>query len=111
MGGTKTRHNSTGGTLETTHLSTPVPYYPPRLGQDLISLVEKGRVGMSSNSSCCSSTTSSIGDKHGIPATKPSPHLNEAIILAYVLDQKLLVGLMSCKSETQKNFRLKVLFF
>lgn len=32
--------------------------------QDLISLVEKGRVGISSNSSCCSSNTSSVGEKH-----------------------------------------------
>lgn len=30
---------------------------------DLISLVERGRVGASSNSSCCSSTTSSVGDR------------------------------------------------
>ncbi|XP_065167737.1 synaptotagmin-16-like isoform X2 [Atheta coriaria] len=46
------------------------PYYPPRQVHDLISLVEKGRVGVSSNSSCCSSTTSSVGERHGVPATK-----------------------------------------
>lgn len=50
------------------------PYYPPR--HDLISLVEKGRVGMSSNSSCCSSTTSSVGEKHGVPATKITTQIN-----------------------------------
>lgn len=49
--------------------ATTGPYYPPRpVHHDLISLVEKGKVGMSSNSSCCSSTTSSIGDRHGILA-------------------------------------------
>ncbi|XP_044745490.1 synaptotagmin-16 isoform X2 [Coccinella septempunctata] len=38
------------------------PFFSPE--QDLISLVEKGRVGISSNSSCCSSNTSSVGEKH-----------------------------------------------
>ncbi|KAJ8925251.1 hypothetical protein NQ315_009079 [Exocentrus adspersus] len=46
------------------------PLYPPRPVHDLISLVEKGRVGVSSNSSCCSSTTSSVGERHGVPAAK-----------------------------------------
>ncbi|XP_017768217.1 PREDICTED: synaptotagmin-16 isoform X1 [Nicrophorus vespilloides] len=48
------------------------PYFPPRQMHDLISLVEKGRVGLlSSNSSCCSSTTSSVGERHGVmPTTK-----------------------------------------
>lgn len=50
--------------------ATTGPYYPPRPVHDLISLVEKGKVGISSNSSCCSSTTSSVGDRHGIPAAK-----------------------------------------
>ncbi|XP_071053339.1 synaptotagmin-16 isoform X2 [Onthophagus taurus] len=64
-----------GGTKEEQTCAIPtvavatVQYYPPKQ-QDLISLVEKGRVGMSSNSSCCSSTTSSVGEKHGVPATK-----------------------------------------
>ncbi|GLV39857.1 Synaptotagmin 14 [Carabus blaptoides fortunei] len=42
-------------------------FYQParRPSQDLISLVEKGKVAVSSNSSCCSSTTSSVGDRHG----------------------------------------------
>ncbi|XP_018335716.1 synaptotagmin-16 isoform X2 [Agrilus planipennis] len=38
-------------------------YYPPRSAQDL-SLAEKGKAGITSNSSCCSSTTSSVGEKH-----------------------------------------------
>lgn len=48
----------------------PVPsmpgFYVPvqRSHRDLMSLVEKGKVAISSNSSCCSSTTSSIGDRH-----------------------------------------------
>ncbi|CAH1121855.1 unnamed protein product [Ceutorhynchus assimilis] len=52
---------------------------PPR--HDLISLVEKGRMGMSSNSSCCSSTTSSVGagEKHLQPSTKVTAEVNEAL--------------------------------
>lgn len=61
-------------------LGTVGPYYPPRPGHDLISLVEKGKVGMSSNSSCCSSTTSSVGEKHGVvPATKVIAQINDVI--------------------------------
>lgn len=81
MGASKINHTSTGATIETSQLPASVPFYPPRLGQDLISLVEKGRVGMSSNSSCCSSTTSSIGEKHGVPATKISTQVNESTVL------------------------------
>ncbi|XP_068895745.1 synaptotagmin-16 isoform X2 [Tenebrio molitor] len=56
---------------------TTGPYYPPRQIHDLISLVEKGRVGVSSNSSCCSSTTSSVGEKHGVPATRVTAQIND----------------------------------
>lgn len=59
------------------------PYYPPRPLHDLISLVEKGKVGLSSNSSCCSSTTSSIGDRHGIPATKIISQGNDIVLQRY----------------------------
>lgn len=59
--------------------ATTGPYFPPRPVHDLISLVEKGKVGISSNSSCCSSTTSSIGDRHGIPATKIVSQGNDCI--------------------------------
>lgn len=60
-------------------LGSTGPYYPPRPVHDLISLVEKGRVGMSSNSSCCSSTTSSVGEKHGVPATKVTAQIVENV--------------------------------
>lgn len=40
---------------------------------DLISLAEKGRVAISSNSSCCSSTTSSVGDRHAHAALYINP--------------------------------------
>ncbi|XP_018579307.1 synaptotagmin-16 isoform X2 [Anoplophora glabripennis] len=73
MGGSRPRQNS-GVPLGTTG-----PYYPPRPVHDLISLVEKGRVGMSSNSSCCSSTTSSVGEKHGVPATKVTAQIVENV--------------------------------
>lgn len=53
------------------------PYFPPRQTHDLISLVEKGKVGVSSNSSCCSSTTSSVGEKHGVPAAKITTQIND----------------------------------
>lgn len=59
--------------------ATTGPYFPPRPVHDLISLVEKGKVGISSNSSCCSSTTSSVGDRHGIPATKIVSQGNDSI--------------------------------
>lgn len=67
----KIRHVNTslGPQFPQPSLGTTGPYFPPR--HDLISLVEKGRIGMSSNSSCCSSTTSSVGEKHGVlPTTK-----------------------------------------
>lgn len=82
MGASRAHHSAVGPNLEITQNSTPIPFYPPRLGQDLISLVEKGRMGMSSNSSCCSSTTSSVGEKHGIPATKITAQVTDSIILA-----------------------------
>lgn len=56
-----------GGLRKQTISSVTEPlgaFFPPSR-HDLMSLVEKGRVGMSSNSSCCSSTTSSVGgEKH-----------------------------------------------
>lgn len=50
-------------------------FYAPvqKSHRDLMSLVEKGKVAISSNSSCCSSTTSSIGDRHIIAASVPEP--------------------------------------
>ncbi|XP_045461598.1 synaptotagmin-16 isoform X2 [Harmonia axyridis] len=51
---------------------TAAPFFPPE--QDLISLVEKGRVGISSNSSCCSSNTSSVGEKHEEISTERHVH-------------------------------------
>ncbi|KAK9880608.1 hypothetical protein WA026_011848 [Henosepilachna vigintioctopunctata] len=55
------------------------PFFSPK--QDLISLVEKGRVGMSSNSSCCSSTTSSVGEKHAESSTsRIVAHVNDNTI-------------------------------
>lgn len=60
-------------------MSSTGPYYPPRPNQDLISLVEKGKVGLSSNSSCCSSTTSSLGEKHLIMATKITEEINDSL--------------------------------
>ncbi|KAG5879121.1 hypothetical protein JTB14_031668 [Gonioctena quinquepunctata] len=74
MGATNKIRQST-----TMPLGTTGPYYPPRPVHDLISLVEKGRVGMSSNSSCCSSTTSSVGEKHGVQATKVTAQMNETV--------------------------------
>ncbi|KAF5271754.1 hypothetical protein FQA39_LY08077 [Lamprigera yunnana] len=52
------------------------PYFSPLSPPDLISLVEKGRVGLSSNSSCCSSTTSSVGEKQGLSSTKVTAEIN-----------------------------------
>ncbi|XP_060516214.1 synaptotagmin-16 [Cylas formicarius] len=57
--GTSSRKNS-----EPLPAGPPPPFLPPR--QDIISLVEKGRIGISSNSSCCSSTTSSVGDRQTV---------------------------------------------
>lgn len=73
MGCPRSRQNS-----EIPSLGPPNHFMPVR--HDLISLVEKGRVGMSSNSSCCSSTTSSVGEKHGVaPATKVTAEVNEQL--------------------------------
>ncbi|XP_066143937.1 synaptotagmin-16 [Euwallacea fornicatus] len=72
MGCSRSRHNSDVVSLG------PNQFLPPR--QDLISLVEKGRVGLSSNSSCCSSTTSSVGEKHKLPpSTKVTAEINQAL--------------------------------
>ncbi|XP_072390019.1 synaptotagmin-16 isoform X1 [Diabrotica undecimpunctata] len=65
-------------------ISVPVepsslPFYPTKPNHDLISLVEKGRVGVSSNSSCCSSTTSSVGEKHKILSTKVTAEINNSL--------------------------------
>ncbi|CAH0551818.1 unnamed protein product [Brassicogethes aeneus] len=79
MGSSRIRQHSTGLSLGTTG-----PYYPPRPVHDLMSLVEKGRVGMSSNSSCCSSTTSSVGEKHGVPAAKVTAQINDVLTRASV---------------------------
>ncbi|KAJ8962797.1 hypothetical protein NQ318_001196 [Aromia moschata] len=76
MGTSRTRQ---GSTTAVPMGAVGPPFYPPRPGHDLISLVEKGRVGMSSNSSCCSSTTSSVGEKHGVAATKVTAQVNEAV--------------------------------
>ncbi|KAL1501992.1 hypothetical protein ABEB36_007207 [Hypothenemus hampei] len=76
MGGSRSRQNST----DIPSIGPPAThqFLPPR--HDLISLVEKGRLGMSSNSSCCSSTTSSVGEKHGLaPSTKITAEINEAL--------------------------------
>ncbi|XP_076258275.1 synaptotagmin 14 isoform X2 [Rhynchophorus ferrugineus] len=73
VGCPRSRQNS-----ETPALSNTNHFLPLR--HDLISLVEKGKVGMSSNSSCCSSTTSSIGEKHQVlPSTKVTAEVNEAL--------------------------------
>ncbi|CAG9862915.1 unnamed protein product [Phyllotreta striolata] len=66
------------------------PYCAPRPNQDLISLVEKGRVGLSSNSSCCSSTTSSMGDKQLATAS----NVNDAL-------QKTHTNLRETKIDNQ----------
>ncbi|XP_050296670.1 synaptotagmin-16 [Anthonomus grandis grandis] len=72
MGCSRSRQNSDVPLASTSH------FFPPR--HDLISLVEKGKVGMSSNSSCCSSTTSSVGEKHGLmPSTKVTAEVNDAL--------------------------------
>ena len=67
-GGDSSSESELGGTKPDANCNAPSgttgPHYPPR--HDLMSLAEKGRMGISSNSSCCSSTTSSIGDKHGL---------------------------------------------
>ncbi|KAI4468390.1 synaptotagmin 14 isoform d [Holotrichia oblita] len=76
-GGESSSESEMGCPKEEQNLPTvaTVQYYPsPK--QDLISLVEKGRVGVSSNSSCCSSTTSSVGEKHGVPASKVTPQMS-----------------------------------
>lgn len=70
MGGNKTNSQVSSGTMG--------PYYPPRTSHDLISLVEKGRVGISSNSSCCSSTTSSVGEKQGVGSTRVTAEINSS---------------------------------
>ncbi|XP_048517988.1 synaptotagmin-16 [Dendroctonus ponderosae] len=72
MGCSRSRHNS-----DVPSLGPPSQFLPQR--HDLISLVEKGRMGMSSNSSCCSSTTSSLGEKHGLAPTKVTAEVNEAL--------------------------------
>lgn len=79
-GGDSSSESEMGGSLTQQGPGEPSgttgPYYPPRPIHDLISLVEKGRVGVSSNSSCCSSTTSSVGERHGVPATKVTAQVN-----------------------------------
>lgn len=75
-------------------MSSTGPYYPPRPNQDLISLVEKGKVGLSSNSSCCSSTTSSLGEKHLIMATKITAEINDSL-------QKTPTNLRETKIDNQ----------
>lgn len=81
-GGDSSSESEMGGSLTQQGPSEPSgttgPYYPPRPIHDLISLVEKGRVGVSSNSSCCSSTTSSVGERHGVPATKVTAQVNSS---------------------------------
>ncbi|XP_074042275.1 synaptotagmin 14 isoform X2 [Leptinotarsa decemlineata] len=84
----KLRQNTTM-TLETSD-----SYFPPKPVQDLISLVEKGRVGMSSNSSCCSSTTSSVGEKHGVKASKVTAQVNDQV-------QRSPLGLRETKIDNQ----------
>ncbi|KAF5293254.1 hypothetical protein FQR65_LT10994 [Abscondita terminalis] len=60
IGGESSSESELGGNKLLPSTSSAVgSYFPPRSPPDLISLVEKGRVGLSSNSSCCSSTTSS----------------------------------------------------
>ncbi|KAJ8963779.1 hypothetical protein NQ317_008067 [Molorchus minor] len=85
----------------TVRLGSSGPYYPPRQVHDLMSLVEKGRVGMSSNSSCCSSTTSSVGDKHGVPATKVTAQVNDSL-------QRISTDLRETKIDNQGTDYQKV---
>ncbi|CAH1163862.1 unnamed protein product [Phaedon cochleariae] len=66
-GADSSSESETGGTGKLRGPPPPGSCRPPR-GPDLVSLVEKGRVGMSSNSSCCSSTASSVGERHGLAA-------------------------------------------
>lgn len=53
-----------------------VSCYSLRPAHDLMSLVEKGKIGISSNSSCCSSTNSSVGEKHSTTALKSVGQIN-----------------------------------
>ncbi|KAK5647685.1 hypothetical protein RI129_002577 [Pyrocoelia pectoralis] len=78
VGGESSSESEMGGKTLSGPSGTVGPYYPPRSPHDLISLVEKGRVGISSNSSCCSSTTSSVGEKQGLSATKVTAEINNS---------------------------------
>uniref|UniRef100_A0A1Y1NFJ7 C2 domain-containing protein n=1 Tax=Photinus pyralis TaxID=7054 RepID=A0A1Y1NFJ7_PHOPY len=75
VGGESSSESEMGGKTLPGPSGTVGPYFPPRSPHDLISLVEKGRVGISSNSSC-SSTTSSVGEKHGLSSTKVTAEIN-----------------------------------
>ncbi|XP_019866040.1 synaptotagmin-16 isoform X2 [Aethina tumida] len=79
-GGDSSSESETGGGSRMRHGSLGHATAPLRPTHDLMSLVEKGRLGMSSNSSCCSSTTSSVGERHVIDKTAPS-RLNDTTLL------------------------------
>lgn len=79
VGGESSSESELGGNKILPSTSGAVgSYFPPRSPPDLISLVEKGKVGLSSNSSCCSSTTSSVGDKQGLSSTKVTAEINNS---------------------------------
>ncbi|ERL83956.1 hypothetical protein D910_01251, partial [Dendroctonus ponderosae] len=100
MGCSRSRHNS-----DVPSLGPPSQFLPQR--HDLISLVEKGRMGMSSNSSCCSSTTSSLGEKHGLAPTKVTAEVNEALrrcaLAAALCFSQTTIAFQNTRSEGDSN--------